>query len=82
MNKLSKLDDFKALHGRLIASRDINKPTIVIPAGTCGQTSGANDIIRLAKREILRKGLTEKIRLRITGCNGFCQTEPSVSEPV
>jgi NADH:ubiquinone oxidoreductase subunit F (NADH-binding)/(2Fe-2S) ferredoxin/NAD-dependent dihydropyrimidine dehydrogenase PreA subunit len=78
MNKLRTLDDFKALHGRLIANRDTQKPTIVIPAGTCGQTSGANDIIRLAKREILRKGLTENIRLRITGCNGFCQTEPSV----
>jgi NADH-quinone oxidoreductase subunit F len=78
MNRLHNLDDFKALHGRLIASRDTQKPTIIIPAGTCGQASGANDIIRLAKREILKKGLTEKIRLRITGCNGFCQVEPSV----
>jgi NADH:ubiquinone oxidoreductase subunit F (NADH-binding)/(2Fe-2S) ferredoxin/NAD-dependent dihydropyrimidine dehydrogenase PreA subunit len=78
MNKLRNLDEFKVLHGRLIASRDTQTPTIVVPAGTCGQTSGANDIIRIAKREILTKGLTEKIRLRITGCHGFCQAEPSI----
>jgi NADH-quinone oxidoreductase subunit F len=53
-------------------------PTIVISAGTCGQTSGANHLIRIAKRELLARGLTEKISLRITGCHGFCEMEPSV----
>jgi len=32
----------------------------------------------VAKREILARGLTKKVRLRITGCHGFCQMEPSV----
>ena len=31
---------------------------VVISAGTCGQASGANDLIRIAKREILAGGLT------------------------
>jgi len=63
---------------RLASQRDPNRPTIVIPAGTCGQASGANDLIRIAKREILERGLTSRIGLRITGCHGFCEMEPSV----
>jgi len=46
-------------------------PTIVISAGTCGQASGANDLIRIAKRELIANGLTNRIHLRITGCHGF-----------
>jgi NADH-quinone oxidoreductase subunit F len=53
-------------------------PTVVINAGTCGQASGANDLIRMAKRDLLEKGLTEKVSLRITGCHGFCEMEPSL----
>ncbi len=78
MLKLKSLDDFRTLQDRLRTGRDPDIPTIVIPAGTCGQASGASDIIRVAKREILAKELTGKVKLRITGCHGFCQIEPSV----
>jgi len=62
----------------LFDASDESTACIVIPTGTCGQASGAGDLIRVAKREILTKGLTKKVRLRITGCHGFCQMEPSV----
>ncbi len=78
MERLRSLEDFKALQERIFVDRDPRIPVIVIPAGTCGQASGANDLIRIAKREVLRRGLAEKIRIRITGCHGFCQAEPSV----
>jgi NADH-quinone oxidoreductase subunit F len=78
MRKLESIDDFRALRGRLRTDRDPDRPTVVIPAGTCGQASGAGDIIRVAKREILARKLTDSVNLRITGCHGFCQMEPSV----
>ena len=78
MEKLKSIDDFRELQQRLTADRDLGIPSIVIPAGTCGQASGANDLIRITKRELLAKELTEKIHLRITGCHGFCEMEPSV----
>ncbi len=78
MQRLESIDDFKTLYGRLAISRNTNIPTIIISAGTCGQASGANDLIRITKRALLTKGLTEKIHLRITGCHGFCEMEPSV----
>jgi NADH:ubiquinone oxidoreductase subunit F (NADH-binding)/(2Fe-2S) ferredoxin len=78
MERLESIEDFKLLQERILAARNPDIPVIVISAGTCGQASGANDLIRIAKREILARGLAEQIRLRITGCHGFCQAEPSV----
>ncbi len=78
MEKLQSLEGLKLLQERLIADLDRSTPILVITAGTCGQASGANDIIRVTKREILSRGMTEKIKLRITGCFGFCEAEPSI----
>ncbi|KPJ60714.1 MAG: NADH dehydrogenase [Latescibacteria bacterium DG_63] len=78
MERLRSIEDLEALRKRLISGRDPSIPTIVITAGTCGQASGANDLIRITKRELLEKRLTGKIHLRITGCHGFCEMEPSV----
>jgi len=78
MDRLRSIDNFLSLRDRLMIDRDPAIPTLVIPAGTCGQASGANDLIRITKRELLERKLTEKIHLRITGCHGFCQMEPSV----
>ncbi|MFH1760598.1 MAG: FAD-dependent oxidoreductase [bacterium] len=78
MDKLKSIEKFKTLRERIISNRDLNIPTIIIPAGTCGQASGTNDIIRITKRELLEKELTGKINLRITGCHGFCEMEPSI----
>ncbi|HUV63844.1 MAG TPA: FAD-dependent oxidoreductase [Sedimentisphaerales bacterium] len=78
MLRLSSTSELKELRSVLSDANDENKHCIIIPTGTCGQASGAGGLIRVAKREILAKGLTQKIRLRITGCHGFCQMEPSV----
>ena len=73
MLRLSSIKELKQLRINLSNASDKNKPCIVIPAGTCGLASGAGDLIRIAKREILAKDLAKKLRLRITGCHGFCQ---------
>ena len=78
MERLNSIEELQALLDRMAEDREPNLPVIVITAGTCGQASGANDLIRIAKREILAKGLAETVGLRITGCHGFCQAEPSV----
>ncbi len=78
MERLKSIDEFQFLHDRLIAERDPDSPTIIIPAGTCGQASGANDLIRITKRELLNKKYADKIKIRITGCHGVCEMEPSV----
>ena len=78
METLKTIDNFTVLQSRLVTNRKPAIPTLIIPAGTCGQASGANDLIRITKREILRKKLIGRVHLRITGCHGFCEMEPSV----
>ena len=78
MKRLNSIDGLKELQERILSNYNPAIPTIVIPAGTCGQASGANDLIRITKRDLLNRGLTEQIRLRITGCGGFCEMEPYV----
>jgi NADH-quinone oxidoreductase subunit F len=69
---------FRELQRTIISEHDWHVPRIVIPAGTCGQASGANDLIRVTKREMLARGLVGKVQLRVTGCHGYCELEPSV----
>ncbi len=78
MKRLSSIDDFEALHNRLQEQGNGDVVTIVVPAGTCGIASGAARLIQEAQRAILAHHLTGKVRLRITGCHGFCQMEPSL----
>jgi len=78
MDRLNTIAEFEALAARLTIDEDRSLPTIVISAGTCGQASGANDLIRVTKRELLNRGLVHRINLRVTGCHGYCEMEPSV----
>ena len=78
MERLRSPNEFLQFQERLRYARDPSTPVLVISAGTCGQASGANDLIRVAKRELLKDGLGERVHLRVTGCHGYCQTEPSV----
>ena len=78
MERLNSIEELQALRDRMASDRQLGLPVIVITAGTCGQASGANDLIRIAKREILANRLADRVSLRVTGCHGFCQAEPSV----
>ncbi len=78
LERLGSPAEFRALQRQIISEHDRHIPRIVIPAGTCGQASGANDLIRVTKREMLARGLVGKVHLRVTGCHGYCELEPSV----
>ncbi|MDD4871144.1 MAG: NADH-ubiquinone oxidoreductase-F iron-sulfur binding region domain-containing protein [Kiritimatiellae bacterium] len=78
MIRFKSIDEFHNFQGHLKKQRSPKVPTIIIPAGTCALTSGAEKIIHAAQREILAKNLAGRVALRITGCHGFCQMEPSV----
>ncbi len=78
MKKLKSPMGLKQLRRKLAAARDAALPMIVIPAGTCGRASGATELVRAARQEISRGKLAQKVGLRVTGCHGFCQMEPSL----
>ena len=55
MDRLNSIEELQALRERMSRGPESDLPVIVISAGTCGQASGANDLIRIAKREILAR---------------------------
>ncbi|RKX25937.1 MAG: hydrogenase [Candidatus Zixiibacteriota bacterium] len=80
MRKLSTFKEFCEFRQRILSDKEIgyDRPTLVVSAGTCGQASGANDVIRMIKRYMIERNLRDKIALRITGCHGFCEVEPFI----
>ncbi len=84
MDKLTTLEQFQSFRQRILKEKAMGSglPCLVICAGTGGQASGSNDIMRIIKRQILERNLHDKISLRITGCQGFCEMDPFiVTEP-
>ena len=80
MNKISTIEEFHDLRQRILAEKDIQYeiPTLVICAGTGGQASGSNDVIRAIKSYMIKMNLQGKIAIRITGCQGFCEMDPFI----
>jgi NADH-quinone oxidoreductase subunit F len=78
MRRVFSFEDFKDFRRITMDEVYDDRPCIVISAGTCGQASGANDIIRSVKKYILEKKIQDKISLRVTGCQGFCEMYPFI----
>lgn len=53
------------------------RPSLILSAGTCGLARGADEVIRAAERYKLERGLGEQFEIKITGCHGFCESEPN-----
>ncbi len=80
MRKLSSVEEFTELRLRVLSERKVqpDQPTLVVCSGTGGQASGSKSILRIIKRYIIEHNLEEKIKLRITGCQGFCEMDPFI----
>jgi len=78
MHRFNSVEEFESFRHNIIQEPESDVPCLVVCAGTGGQASGSNDIIRVIKRHILERDLQEKIRLRITGCLGFCEQDPFI----
>ncbi|HOZ45512.1 MAG TPA: NADH-quinone oxidoreductase subunit NuoF [Candidatus Hydrogenedentes bacterium] len=75
---LNSLDGLKEHKARLSSNAPRNGRTLVVPAGTCGRASGADDLIQAIREALLQKGLADRVQVRVTGCHGFCEMEPSI----
>jgi NADH-quinone oxidoreductase subunit F len=80
MSRLSTVSEFIEFRQRIQDDKKLQyeKPTLVVCAGTGGQASGSNDILRIIKRYIIDRNLQTKIGLRVTGCQGFCEMDPFI----
>jgi NADH-quinone oxidoreductase subunit F len=54
------------------------RPVLTVSAGTCGQARGSLEVVDALKKVIQEKNLDEKVRIKVTGCHGFCEAEPNI----
>lgn len=78
MYRLATVEEFISFRRQIVEEPEPDRPCLVVCAGTGGQASGANDILRIIKRYLLEHHLHEQLSLRITGCQGFCEQDPFI----
>jgi len=82
MSKLGAISDLESLRKRLLRDQRKKKKTIILCGGTGCQASKAKAVIDAIKGELSKQGMETKVRLRVTGCHGFCEQGPiAVIEP-
>jgi NADH-quinone oxidoreductase subunit F len=54
------------------------RPVLTVSAGTCGLARGAQGVIDALNALIKKERLEKKVKVRVTGCHGFCEAEPNI----
>lgn len=77
-NKISSVEELEGLIDGLEKERNAFKgKTIVVPGGTCGNARGAEKLLEAVK-EAVSKAKLKNVKVRATGCIGYCSQEPMV----
>ncbi len=79
MPKLKTLEELKGFRESLLNQRGNVTATVTICNGTCSRASGSLKVIEALQAELASKNLTQTVYIRVTGCHGFCEQEPTVS---
>ena len=76
MSQLSTRDDVHQLRESL--GQKSPSTVVIVSRGTCGRSRGADELVHALESEIARTETNGSIRLRVTGCLGYCDQEPLV----
>ncbi|NOR53663.1 MAG: hydrogenase, partial [Candidatus Aminicenantes bacterium] len=79
VKKLNSTEDLKqAIHSQIQSRTSEKKPLLIVSAGTCGRARGSLKVIESLKKTIRKENLKGKVRIKVTGCHGFCEAEPNI----
>jgi len=78
MKKLKSIKELDEARGKLIKERPTERLCITISSGTCGQARGSAAVVKAFEERLESNGWKDKVTMRVTGCHGFCEVEPTV----
>lgn len=78
MKTINKVTNVKELRDEILSKHSPNQKEIVVAGGTCGFVSGAEDVIDALNSELKSRGLDKEVKVKVTGCHGFCAIEPVI----
>lgn len=73
INSPAELETFRS---GILSKRKENKPCITICSGSACRASGSEEVAAGIVAELERRGLSDRIDVRKTGCHGFCERGP------
>ncbi|UCC38258.1 MAG: NADH-quinone oxidoreductase subunit NuoF [Candidatus Aminicenantes bacterium] len=77
--KIKSIPDLEQVIENQINIRKAEKKSILtVSAGTCGQARGSLKVIECLEKIIKKGKLEDKVKVKITGCHGFCEAEPNI----
>ena len=78
MKKINSKEEFTRLKEELKGFQDQNKKIISVCKGTGCSAFGSGTLIETFEKEIEKRGLSDQIGVKKTGCHGFCEKGPIV----
>jgi NADP-reducing hydrogenase subunit HndC len=77
--KITSPEGLEQFRKGILSKRDPKKLTVSIcTMSVCGQSRGSVEVCERFKEEIKRAGFEDKVDIKETGCQGFCEREPVV----
>jgi NADH-quinone oxidoreductase subunit F len=65
--------ELEELRQSIIKSRDPKKTIVSVCGGTGCTALGSGEVIKAFREELTKRGLADKIEVKVSGCRGFCQ---------
>ena len=78
MSRLNSYRELEHLRRRLCEERQNITTTVMACGGPGCQASQSQAVIAAIRKELSQQGLEGKVRLRATGCHGFCEQGPLI----
>ncbi len=76
MKKIENASQLDAYRNQCVAERDSDRPEIAVCTDTGCRARGSDKIVDLLRSELNSAGLSDKIGVKTTGCQGFCEKGP------
>jgi NADH-quinone oxidoreductase subunit F len=78
-NTMKSIKDLeKAIKEQTQLRKSEKRPVLTVSAGTCGQARGSLKVIESLKNTLKKEKLEDQVKIRVTGCHGFCEAEPNI----
>ncbi len=68
----------KTIEAKIAERKAETRPILTVSAGTCGQARGSLNVIESLRTAIEKENREEQVKIRVTGCHGFCEAEPNI----
>jgi NADP-reducing hydrogenase subunit HndC len=78
MEPLKSPSDLEDLRKNILAEKDPKAPAIAVCVSTGCEALGVKGVLEAFKKEFKKHGLEDKIKIKETGCLGFCEKGPRI----